>query len=188
VGIRGDKELISMARSRSPTSSVARNAMDRGKRIETDLVDFDPHPPSRLDVYAYLEEPMEMAFGRFYFRVGKEGSHRLEIPISSGSSAVGSDLSNSSSEVSDKEISPPRFIKTAASKKLSKIFSAMSFESSADSSISSDSDSIDSLDFIDKSTSVREVFADLYDGVTNLDKSQTLKNHQVYVIGETSRP
>ena len=56
-----------MARSRSSTSSVASNAMDRGKRIETDLVDFVPHPPSRLDAYAYLEEPMEMTFGEFHF-------------------------------------------------------------------------------------------------------------------------
>jgi hypothetical protein len=71
VGIRGDKDLISMARSTSSTSSVGSNAMDRGKRIETDLVDFVPHPPSRVDAYAYLEEPMEMTFGRFHFRVRK---------------------------------------------------------------------------------------------------------------------
>ncbi|KAK1619366.1 hypothetical protein QYE76_024883 [Lolium multiflorum] len=52
--------------------SSSSNAMDRGKQIETGLVDFVPHPPSRLDAYAYLEEPMEMTFGRFRFRVEKE--------------------------------------------------------------------------------------------------------------------
>jgi hypothetical protein len=88
----------------------------------------------------------------------------------------------------DEEISPPCFVKTATSKKLAKIFGSMSFESSADSSISSDSDSVDSFSLIKKSTSVREVFADLYDGVTNPDKGQTSKYHQIYAIGEASRP
>ncbi|KAK1630883.1 hypothetical protein QYE76_005198 [Lolium multiflorum] len=179
-----------MARSTSSTSSVASNVMDRGKHIETGLVDFVPHPPSRLDAYAYLEEPMEMTLGRFHFRVGKEGSHRLEVPFSSGSSASDSDLSDSSSsfEMGVEEISPPRFVKTATSEKLAKIFGSMSFESSADSNISSDSDSVDSFDFIDKSTSVREVFTDIYDGVTNPNEGQTSKYHQIYVIGEASRP
>ncbi|KAK1669864.1 hypothetical protein QYE76_058023 [Lolium multiflorum] len=113
-----------------------------------------------------------MMFGRFHFRVGKEGSHRLEGPISSGSSAVDSDLSESSSsfETGDEDISLPRFVKTTASEKLARIFGNMSFESFADSSISSDSDSVDSFSFIDKYTSVGEAFADLYDGVTNPDK------------------
>jgi hypothetical protein len=166
VGIRGDKELISMARSRSSTSSVASNALDRGKQVETDLVDFVPHPPSRLDAYAYLEEPMEMTFGKFRFCVEKEGSYRLEVPISSGLSAVDSDFSSD-----EEEISSPRFINTMASVKLAKIFGDMSFESSADSDISSDSDSIDSFNFIDRSIAVEKVFTNLYDGVTNLDKN-----------------
>ncbi|KAK1664335.1 hypothetical protein QYE76_052494 [Lolium multiflorum] len=169
-----------MARSTSSTSSVASNAMDRGKQIETDLVDFVPHPPSRVDVYAYLEEPMEMTFGRFQFRVGKEGSHRLEVPISSGSS--------SSFEIDADEISSPCFAKSVTSGTLVKIFGSMFIGSSADSNISSDSDSVDSFNFIDRSTSVREVFADLYDGVTNPDESQASKYHQVYAIGEPSRP
>ncbi|KAK1642875.1 hypothetical protein QYE76_060680 [Lolium multiflorum] len=168
VGIEGDKDPISMTRSTSSTSSVASNAMDRGKQIETDLVDFVPHPPSRVDAYAYLEEPMEMTFGRFHFRVGKEGSHRLEINA--------------------EEISSPRFTKSATSRDLVKIFGGMSFESSADSNISCDSDSVDSYNFIDRSTSVREVFTDLYDGVTNPSKDKASKYHQVYVVGEPSRP
>jgi hypothetical protein len=190
VGTRGDKELISMARSTSSTSSVASNAQDRGKQIETDLVDFVPHPPSRVDAYAYLEEPMEMTFGRFHFRIGKEGSNRLEIPVSSGSSAADSDLSESSSsfETGAEEISPPRFVKSTTSGKLVKIFGGISFGSSAESNISSNSDSVDSFYFIDKSTSVREVLADLHDGVTNPDENQNPKYHQVYAIGETSRP
>ncbi|KAK1608220.1 hypothetical protein QYE76_031893 [Lolium multiflorum] len=64
----------------------------------------------------------------------------------------------------------------------------MSFESSADSDISSDSNSIDSFNFIDRSTIVGEVFTDLYDGVTNTDKDQSSKYHQIYAIGDTSRP
>ena len=81
--------------------------MDRGKQIATGLVDFVPHPPSRLDAYAYLEEPMEMTFGRFLFRVEKEGSYRVKIPISSGSSAVDSDFSSytSSTESGEEETS-----------------------------------------------------------------------------------
>ncbi|KAK1606060.1 hypothetical protein QYE76_029733 [Lolium multiflorum] len=186
---RGDKELISMARSRSSTSSVASNIMDRGKQIETGLVDFVPHPPSRLDAYAYLEEPMEMTFGEFHFRVEREGSYRLEIPISSGLSAVDPDISNSTSstESSNEEISSPRFISTRASEKIAKIFNDISFESSADSDISDDSSSVDSFNFIDRSISVGKVFTNLYDGVTKPNKVKTLKYHQVYVIGEASR-
>jgi hypothetical protein len=164
--------------------------MDRGKQIETGLVDFVPHPPSRLDAYAYLEEPMEMTFGRFHFRVGKEGTYRLEIPTFSRFSVVHTESSSSASSVEsgDEEISSPRFISTRASEKLAKIFSDLSFESSADSNISSDSDSVDSLDFIDKSITMGKVFASLRDGVTNLDKIEKIKYHQIYAIGEPSRP
>ncbi|KAK1626296.1 hypothetical protein QYE76_000611 [Lolium multiflorum] len=185
----GNKELISMARSRSSTSSVASNIMDRGKQIETGLVDFVPHPPSRLDAYAYLEEPMKMTFGKFDFRVEKEGVYRLEVPISSGFSSGGSDLSNSVSSVesSDKEISSPRFIDSRASEKLARIFSDMSFESSADSYISDDSSDTDSFDFINKSTSIGKVFTKLYGGVTEPSKVKTPKYHQVFAIGDASR-
>ncbi|KAK1632812.1 hypothetical protein QYE76_007127 [Lolium multiflorum] len=190
VGTRGDKELISMARSTSSTSSVASNAMDRGKQIETDLVDFVPHPPSRVDAYAYLEEPMEMTFGRFHFRVGKEGSNRLEVPVSSGSSAADYDFSESSSslKIDAEKVSSPRFTKSTTSEELVKIFGSMPFESSADSNISSDSDSVDSFNFIDRSTSIREVFADLYDGVTDPEEeNKATIYHQVCAIGEPSR-
>ncbi len=174
----------------SSTSSVASNAMDGGKQIETGLVDFVPHPPSRMDAYAYLEEPMEMKFGSFHFRVGKEGSHRLMIPNPSGSSAVDSDFSGSSSSFGsgDDEISPSNFTKPASSGKLADIFGSMSFGSPADSNISSDSESVDSFDFIDKSTSTREVFADLYDGVTDLEEEDGIPiYHQVCAIGDSSR-
>ncbi|KAK1683541.1 hypothetical protein QYE76_044389 [Lolium multiflorum] len=189
VGIRGDKELISMARSTSSTSSVASNTMDRGKLIETALVDFVPHPPSRVDAYAYLEEPMEITFGKFHFCVRKEGSHRLTIPDSSRSVTVDSDSSGSVSsfDSGDEEISSTILTKPASSGKLVKIFSNMSFGSYADSNISSDSDSVDTFDFIDQSTSIREVFTDLYDSVTNSDENQTSTYHQVYIIGVASR-
>ena len=168
-----------MARPESSTSSVASNAMDRGKREKTDLVDFIPHPPSRLDACAYLEEPIVMKFGEFRFSVNKEGSYRLEVPISSKFSAIDSDFSTS-----DEEFSSPRFIDTKASEKFVKIFSDTSFGSTADSFISSDSDSVDS--FIDKSAAIGKVFTNLYDGVTNPDKNQYSKYHQVYAIEETS--
>ncbi|KAK1604803.1 hypothetical protein QYE76_028476 [Lolium multiflorum] len=89
---------------------------------------------------------MEVTFGQFRFCVEKEGSYRLEVPISSGLSAVDPDFSSS-----DEETSSPRFINTMASEKLAKIFSDMSFESSADSDISSDSDNTNSFNFIDRS-------------------------------------
>ncbi|KAK1694848.1 hypothetical protein QYE76_011545 [Lolium multiflorum] len=79
-----------------------------------------------------------MTFGEFRFGVNKEGSYRLEVPISSEFSAIDSDFSSS-----DEEFSSPRFVDTKASGKLAKIFSDTSFESSADSVISSDSDSAD---------------------------------------------
>src|SRR5215217_1213867 len=171
-----------MARPESLTSSVASNAMDRGKQEKTHLVDFIPHPPSRMDACAYLEEPIVMSFGEFQFGVNKEGSYRLEVPISSEFSAVDSNFSSS-----DEKFSSPLFIDSKASGKLAKIFSDTSFESSADSVISSDSDTVDSFNFIDKSAAIGKVFTNLYDGVTNLDKNQYSKYHQVYAIEEASR-
>ncbi|KAK1649138.1 hypothetical protein QYE76_066943 [Lolium multiflorum] len=123
-----------------------------------------------------------MTFGEFRFGVNKEGSYRLEVPISSEFSAIDSDFSSS-----DEELSSPRFINTKASGKLAKIFSDTSFESSADSVISSDSDSVDSFNFIDKSDVIGKVFTNLYDGVTSPDKNQHSKYHQVYAIEETNR-
>jgi hypothetical protein len=163
--------------------------MDRGKQIETGLVDFVPHPPSRLDAYTYLEESMEMTFGRFHFRVGKEGTYRLEIPTFSRFSVEHTESSSSASSVEsgDEGTSSPRFISTKASEKLAKLFSGMSFESSADSYISSDSESVDSFDFIDKSITIGKVFTNLYDGVTESSKAQNSKYHQIYAIGEASR-
>ncbi|KAK1652597.1 hypothetical protein QYE76_070402 [Lolium multiflorum] len=71
-------------------------------------------------------------------------------------------------------------------RKLAKIFSDMSFESSADSYISDGSNSVDSYDFIDKSTTVGKVFANLHDGVTKPNIDLSTKYHQIYVIGEPS--
>ncbi|KAK1698219.1 hypothetical protein QYE76_014916 [Lolium multiflorum] len=102
-----------------------------------------------MDACAYLEEPIIMTFGEFRFGVNKEGSYRLEVPISSEFSAVDSNFSSS-----DEEFSSPYFIDNKASGKLAKIFSNTSFESSADSFISSDSDSVDSFNFIDKSAAI----------------------------------
>ncbi|KAK1607917.1 hypothetical protein QYE76_031590 [Lolium multiflorum] len=130
-----------------------------------------------------------MAFGRFHFRVGKEGSYQLERSESARSLADGSDSlgSFSSFESGDEEVSSAISSKLASSDELIKIFGNISVESSADSNISSDSDNIDAFDFIDRSTSIREVFADLYDGVTNIDNIQASMHHQVYAIEEASR-
>ncbi|KAK1645283.1 hypothetical protein QYE76_063088 [Lolium multiflorum] len=171
-----------MARPESSTSSVASNAMDRGNQEKPDLVHFIPHPPSRVDACAYLEEPIVMTLGEFRFGVNKEGSYRLEVPISSEFLAVDSDFSSS-----DEEFSLPRFVDTKANGKLIKIFSDTSFESSADSVISSDSDSVDSFNFIDKSVALGKVFTNLYDGVTYPDKNQCSKYHQIYAIEEAGR-
>ncbi|KAK1617084.1 hypothetical protein QYE76_022601 [Lolium multiflorum] len=170
-----------MASSTSSTSSVASNAMDGGKQIKTGLVDFVPHPPARVDAYAYLEEPMEMMFGSFHFRVGKEGSHRLAVPTSSGPLADNSDFSGSSSsfETGDEEISPPSFIKPATSGKLADMFGSMFFGSCTDSDLSSDSESVDNFNFVDRSTSIQEVFADLYDGVTDPKEEKAIIYHQL---------
>ncbi|KAK1680591.1 hypothetical protein QYE76_041439 [Lolium multiflorum] len=108
-----------------------------------------------MDACAYLEEPIVMTFGEFRFGVNKEGSYRLEVPISSEFSAVDSNFSSS-----DEEFSSPRFVDNKASGKLAKIFSNTSFESSADSFISSDSDSVDSFNFIDKSAAIGKVLPD----------------------------
>ncbi|KAK1616999.1 hypothetical protein QYE76_022516 [Lolium multiflorum] len=123
-----------------------------------------------------------MTFGEFQFGVTKGGSYRLEVPISSEFSAIDSDFSSS-----DGELSLPRFIDTKANGRLAKIFSDTSFESSADSAISSNSDSVDSFNFIDKSIAVGKVFTNLYDGVTNPDKNQCSKYHQIYAIEEAGR-
>ncbi|KAK1664855.1 hypothetical protein QYE76_053014 [Lolium multiflorum] len=123
-----------------------------------------------------------MTFGEFRFGVNKEGSYRLEVPISPEFSAVDSNFSSS-----DEEFSSPRFVDSKASGKLAKIFSNTSFESSADSFISSDSDSVDSFNFIDKSIAVGKVFTNLYDGVTNPDENQFSKYHQIYAIEEAGR-
>ncbi|KAK1631546.1 hypothetical protein QYE76_005861 [Lolium multiflorum] len=165
--------------------------MDGGKRIQPNLDAFVPHPPARLHAYADLEESTKMTFGSFHFLIGKEGSHRL-APIFSGTLAAGSDFSGSpasSIESGDEKASPPSFIKPAAGGELADLFGDMTFRSFTDSDLGSDFESIDNLDFIDKSTSIREVFVDLYDGVTDLedDENKVTIYHQVCAIGESSR-
>ncbi|KAK1646535.1 hypothetical protein QYE76_064340 [Lolium multiflorum] len=91
-------------------------------------------------------------------------------------------------KIGDEEISPSSFTKPASSGKLADIFGSMSFGSSADSNISSDSESVDRFNFIDRSTSIREVFPDLYDGVTDPKEEDEIPiYHQVCAIGDSSR-
>ncbi|KAK1661334.1 hypothetical protein QYE76_049493 [Lolium multiflorum] len=131
---------------------------------------------------------MDMAFGKFHFRVGKEGSHRLARSDSARSDAAGSGSSGSISsfESSDEEVSSAISTKLASSGELIKIFSNISVGSFADSNISSDSDSVDAFDFIDRSTIVGEVFTDLYDGVTDPDKVQRFDVSRVFIDGGSS--
>ena len=152
----------------SSTSSTASNTMDGGKRICSDLDAFVPHPPARLHAYADLEESTEMTFGSFRFLVGKEGSHRLVAPIFLGPLVVEPDYlgsSTSSVESGDEEVSPPRFTKPADGGALADLFGDMTFGSFTGTDLSQDSDS-ESFTNTNNSTASREVFADLYDGVT----------------------
>ena len=133
-----------------------------------------------------------MTFGSFHFLVGKEGSHRLAAPIFSGLLAADSDFSESSSssiESGDEEVSPPSFTKPAIGGELADLLGDMTFGSFTDSDLGSDSESIDNFDFMDRSTSIREVFADLYDGVTDPEDEENRATiyHQVCAIGESSR-
>ena len=127
---------------------------------------------------------MEMTFGRFHFRVEKEGSYRVEIPISSGSSVIDSDFSSyaSSTESGEEETSATRYVSIRAKEKLAKIFNDISFESSADSYISDGSSDVDSHDFIDKSLTVGKVFINLNDDVTKPNIDLSTKYHQIYAI------
>lgn len=115
--------------------------MDGGKRVQPDLTDFVPHPPTHLHAYADLEESTEMTFGSFHFLVGKEGSHHLAAPIFSGLLAVESDFSGSSTssvESGDEEDSPPRFTKPTDGGALADLFGDMTFGSVTDSDLDSD--------------------------------------------------
>jgi hypothetical protein len=160
--------------------------MERGKSSETDLVDFIPHPPTRLDAYARLEKPVEMKFGSFYFHVGKEGSYRSSEPIRSRSSETTS--RTSTTEFSSSETSSTSSIKPTAREDLANLFGGMSFESYTDSDLDSKPKSFDSLSFIDKSTSLREAFINRYDSIAHPGEKQSQSiYHQVCVIGESSR-
>ncbi|KAK1664818.1 hypothetical protein QYE76_052977 [Lolium multiflorum] len=119
----------------------------------------------------------------------KEGGDLPGRSDSAGSVAAGSDSSGSFSsfESGDEEILSATSPKLASSDELVKIFGNISVGSSANSNISSHSDSVDTFDFIDRSTSIREVFTDLYDGVTDIDENQASTHHQVFAIGEASR-
>ena len=172
----------------STSSSVASSAVEGGNQIQPDLVDFVPHPPAHLHAYANLEESMEMTFGSFRFLVGKEGSHRFSAPIFSGPLAAEPDYSGSSTssvESGDEEDSLPRFTKPADGGKLADLFGEMTFGLVTETDLSQDSnsESFTNFDFTNTtiSTASREVFADLYDGVTypELDESAGATYHQV---------
>jgi hypothetical protein len=116
---------------------------------------------------------MEITFGSLRFLVGKEGSHRFSAPIFSRPLTAGPDYSRSSASSAksgDEEVLPPRFIKSADSGKLADLFGEVTFGSvtKADLSQDSDSESFINFDFTNTSNSTtgREVFSDLYDGVT----------------------
>ncbi|KAK1698686.1 hypothetical protein QYE76_015383 [Lolium multiflorum] len=111
-------------------------------------------------------------------------------PAEEGPLAVGSGFSGSSSSTksSDEEIASTSSIKPAVGGDLANLFDGMSFGSFTDFDLDSDLESVDNFSFIDKSTLIREVFADRYDGVTDPEDEHTMvPYHQVCVIGEQSR-
>jgi hypothetical protein len=148
----------------STSSSAVSNTMEGCKRVQPDLIDFVPHPPSRLHAYANLEESMEMMFGSFL--VGKEGSHHFSAPNFSGPLTAESDYSGSSTssvQSGNKEVSPPRLTKPADSGKLVDLFGEMTFGSITETDMSQDSASESFINFnftnTTNSTASMEVFA-----------------------------
>jgi hypothetical protein len=53
----------------SSSWSAASKAVEGGKQIQSDFVDFVPHPPVCLPAYANLGEAMDMTFRSFRFLV-----------------------------------------------------------------------------------------------------------------------
>jgi hypothetical protein len=104
--------------------------MEGGKQIQSDLVDFVPHPPALLHPYVNLQESMEITFGSFRFLVRKEESHRFSASIFSGPLVAEHDCSGSSTssiESGDEEVSLPHFTKPIDSGKLADLFGEMTF-------------------------------------------------------------
>jgi hypothetical protein len=138
-----------------------------------------------------------MTFGSFQFLVGKEGSHRLVAPIFLGPLAVKSNFlgsSISSVESGDEEISLPSFTKPADGGALADLFDDMTFGSFMETDMDNDSESFNNSGFTNfyftnNSTASREVFADLYDGVTDPedDENRSATYHQICVIAGASR-
>ena len=137
-----------------------------------------------------------MTFGSFHFVMGREGSHHLAAPILSEPLAASSDFSGSSKssvESGDEEVSPPCFTKPADGGALTDLFGDMTFGSftGTDLSQDSDSESFTNFDFtnINNSTASREVFANLYDGVTDpeADENKIATYHQICVITGAGR-
>jgi hypothetical protein len=89
------------------------------------------------------------------------------------------------------EVSQPRCIKPAHGGALEDLFGDMTFGSFTGSDLDSNSESCNNFDSINgnKSTSSREVFADLYDGVTDpeSDENFMIATHQICVITGENR-
>jgi hypothetical protein len=69
----------------SPSSES--NSKIDGNQITFGAVDFQPHPPTLVSVFASLDEEMDSMIGSFNFRIGSLGSVRLLDSINLGPSA-----------------------------------------------------------------------------------------------------
>jgi hypothetical protein len=66
----------------SPSSKS--NSKIDGNHVNFGTVDFQPHQPTLVPVFATLDQKMDLTIGSFNFRVGSLGSIRLLDPTNLG--------------------------------------------------------------------------------------------------------
>ena len=159
--------------SASSSSSASSNSASGGKQIQSGFVDFQPHPAARLHLYADREEEMDLTFGSHRFLFGAEGTYRFLAQNFSGPSAKDPESSGSPASFTDstgERGSSSSCFKPAESGELADLFERITFGSSEEIDLSQ----VDDLENVANSGSIsntnftasKEVFADLYDGVT----------------------
>ncbi|KAK1670872.1 hypothetical protein QYE76_059031 [Lolium multiflorum] len=113
----------------------------------------------------------------FPLTAGMDGILVLSIGTGCSSTSSGAHGRNTPIDIGDEEDSPPRFTKPADGGKLADLFGEMTFGSVTETDLSQDSDSESFINFdftnTTNSTASREVFADLYDGVTYLELDES---------------
>jgi hypothetical protein len=76
--------IMSLAVLSSPPRS---NSTIDGGQIFFGTIDFRPHPPTLLPVFANFDREIDLMIGSLSFCIGSRGSFRLSYPIYSGLSA-----------------------------------------------------------------------------------------------------